>query len=54
MLKLFLMLRGFVRHFLTAEACVWRRDPLNHPDIARMDTRMLADLPFDPRSIRSE
>ena len=24
----------------------WIRDPLSHPDIARMDARALADLPF--------
>ena len=24
----------------------WVRDPLSHPDIARMDARALADLPF--------
>ena len=24
----------------------WVRDPLAHPDIARMDARALADLPF--------
>ncbi|MBO6603238.1 hypothetical protein [Rhodophyticola porphyridii] len=29
----------------------WRRDPLSHPDIARMSKRELADLPFDPTRI---
>lgn len=24
----------------------WRRDPLSHPDVARMSQRELADLPF--------
>jgi hypothetical protein len=24
----------------------WRRDPLSHPDIARMSQRQLGDLPF--------
>ncbi|MCA1403456.1 hypothetical protein I6F26_02415 [Ensifer sp. IC3342] len=24
----------------------WQRDPLQHPDLARMDERELADLPF--------
>ncbi|WP_084044231.1 hypothetical protein M728_000676 [Ensifer sp. WSM1721] len=24
----------------------WSRDPLQHPDLARMDERALADLPF--------
>ena len=30
------------------------RDPLSHPDIARMSERELADLPFDPRSFCRE
>lgn len=32
----------------------WRRDPLSHPDIARMNKRELADLPFDPARIEPE
>ncbi|NRP71284.1 hypothetical protein ILFOPFJJ_02168 [Ensifer psoraleae] len=24
----------------------WQRDPLQHPDLARMEERELADLPF--------
>ncbi|MCL6705733.1 hypothetical protein M8R20_01860 [Pseudomonas sp. R2.Fl] len=51
MLKLFLMLRGFVRRFPGDD---WRRDPLAHPDIARMDARMLADLPIDSGTILPE
>ena len=32
-----------------AQRCArWCRDPLSHPDIARMSARELADLPFDP------
>ncbi|NNV12274.1 MULTISPECIES: hypothetical protein [unclassified Roseobacter] len=34
--------------------CRWRRDPLSHPDIARMDKRELADLPIDPYWIDPE
>lgn len=30
----------------------WARDPLAHPDIARMSERERADLPFDPSTIR--
>jgi hypothetical protein len=51
MLKLFLMLSGFVRRFPGND---WRRDPLSHPDIARMDARMLGDLPIDSRAILPE
>ena len=29
-----------------AEAPVWLRDPLSHPDISAMDGRALGDLPF--------
>lgn len=29
-----------------AEAPVWMRDPLSHPDIRTMDSRSLGDLPF--------
>lgn len=54
MLKLFLMLRGFVRRLPPPASCGWRHDPLFHPDIARMDTRMLGDLPIDPRTILPE
>ncbi|WP_171060711.1 hypothetical protein [Poseidonocella sp. HB161398] len=31
-----------------------RRDPLAHPDLARMSGRELADLPFDPECIDSD
>lgn len=30
------------------------RDPLGHPQIAAMDERRRADLPFDPRAIPPE
>ncbi len=30
----------------------WSRDPLRHPDIARMDARELGDLPFPGRTVR--
>ncbi|MEP3947250.1 hypothetical protein [Ascidiaceihabitans sp.] len=26
----------------------WRRDPLSHPDIRKMNKREIADLPIDP------
>lgn len=29
-----------------ADAPVWMRDPLSHPDIETMDSRALGDLPF--------
>ncbi|AOF90016.1 hypothetical protein [Sinorhizobium sp. RAC02] len=29
-----------------ADAPVWMRDPLSHPDIETMDARALGDLPF--------
>ena len=29
-----------------AEAPVWLRDPLSHPEIEAMDSRALGDLPF--------
>ena len=29
----------------------WWRDPLSHPDIARMSERERADLPFDPGAL---
>ena len=32
-------------------AC-WARDPLSHPDIARMSERERGDLPFDSRAFR--
>ncbi|MFD1883777.1 hypothetical protein [Paracoccus pacificus] len=35
---------------LECPAC-WRRDPLSHPDIAAMDERARADLPFDPSRV---
>ena len=31
----------------------WRRDPLSHPALQVMCLDELADLPFDPRSLRS-
>lgn len=30
----------------------WSRDLLGHPDIARMDTRELGDLPFPGHTVR--
>ncbi|WP_331373671.1 hypothetical protein [Sinorhizobium chiapasense] len=30
----------------TETSLKWQRDPLQHPDLARMDERELADLPF--------
>ena len=30
----------------------WSRDPLRHPDIARMDARELGDLPFPGNTVR--
>ncbi len=32
----------------------WQRDPLSHPQIARMSKRDLADLPFDPETVRPD
>ena len=32
----------------------WYRDPLSHPDIARMSLRELADLQFRPECIEPE
>ncbi|WP_168193044.1 hypothetical protein [Rhodophyticola sp. CCM32] len=32
----------------------WRRNPLSHPEIAKMDKRALADMPFDPACITAE
>jgi hypothetical protein len=32
----------------------WYRDPLSHPDIARMSQRELADLPFCPERIKPQ
>lgn len=29
----------------------WRRDPLSHPDIRKMNKREIADLPIDPNLI---
>ncbi|MCT7374784.1 hypothetical protein [Chelativorans salis] len=29
----------------------WRRDPLSHPDLATMNERELADLPFEPTRV---
>lgn len=31
----------------------WRRDPLSHPALQVMCLDELADLPFDPRGLRS-
>ncbi|MBA8901640.1 MULTISPECIES: hypothetical protein [unclassified Phyllobacterium] len=31
----------------------WRRDPLSHPALQAMGLDELADLPFDPRRLRS-
>ena len=30
----------------------FERDPLQHPDIARMNERQRADLPFNPEKVR--
>ncbi|MDK1384687.1 hypothetical protein QN224_04610 [Sinorhizobium sp. 8-89] len=47
MLKILTMLK---RTSLTHDAAEmppdWQRDPLQHPDLARMEERELADLPF--------
>ena len=32
----------------------WWRDPLSHPQIARMSERERADLPFDPRRVTDD
>ncbi|MNL82704.1 hypothetical protein D3C87_2101470 [compost metagenome] len=40
-----------------AEAPIWFRDPLSHPDIETMDARALGDLPFGlfrPQAISAE
>ncbi|MEY9198099.1 MULTISPECIES: hypothetical protein [Sinorhizobium] len=48
MLKVFSILKriGIASDDLTEAAPAWSRDPLQHPDLARMDERALADLPF--------
>ncbi|NVP57539.1 hypothetical protein [Mycoplana rhizolycopersici] len=48
MFKLFLTLAHRARNETgSSEAdLVWVRDPLSHPDIAAMDERQRADLPF--------
>lgn len=53
MLKIF----SILEHLLPAPAdddaqASWGRDPLRHPDIARMDTRELGDLPFPGNTVR--
>lgn len=37
---------------VVAEHEIYLRDPLRHPDIARMSEREKADLPFDPYAIK--
>ncbi|PTX49709.1 hypothetical protein C8N44_10685 [Allosediminivita pacifica] len=32
----------------------WQRDPLSHPQVAKMSKRELADLPFDPETVRPD
>lgn len=52
-MKIFSILVGLVAGRVEAggsdseRAIAWVRDPLAHPDIARMDERELADLPFN-------
>ncbi|MCB1394662.1 MAG: hypothetical protein H6898_07925 [Rhodobacter sp.] len=36
---------------ITRRCARWWRDPLFHPDIARMSERERADLPFDPAAL---
>ncbi|WP_234818613.1 hypothetical protein [Sinorhizobium fredii] len=60
MLKLFSILKlAATQHGDQAEtSAAWSRDPLQHPDLARMAERELADLPFpgwpSPRTIASK
>lgn len=56
MLKIFLNFRSLFRSIeprqeLRTEGT---RDPLSHPEIAAMDERRKADLPFDPRAVPPE
>lgn len=48
MLKVFSMLKRPEAHAdgSRGPSFCWLRDPLQHPDLARMDERELADLPF--------
>jgi hypothetical protein len=48
MLKFFSMLKTASEAFddHSQAATRWQRDPLQHPDLARMEERELADLPF--------
>ncbi|WEX87742.1 hypothetical protein PZN02_000170 [Sinorhizobium garamanticum] len=48
MLKIFSILKrtGLASDSSTDAPVDWLRDPLQHPDLARMDERALADLPF--------
>ncbi len=46
MLKLFCMLRPASDASGDHRPANWLRDPLQHPDLARMEERELADLPF--------
>lgn len=36
----------------TPPCACWARDPLSHPDIARMSERERGDLPFDSSAFR--
>ena len=40
------MISWLIRIGLLAPSATEEQDPLSHPFIARMDARMLADLPF--------
>ncbi|WP_026612810.1 hypothetical protein [Ensifer aridi] len=48
MLKFFSIFKriGLASDYSTDASVDWLRDPLRHPDLARMDERALADLPF--------
>ncbi|RVM11469.1 hypothetical protein CN116_10620 [Sinorhizobium meliloti] len=48
MLKVFSILKrpGASSESVRGLASDWMRDPLQHPDLSRMDERELADLPF--------
>lgn len=56
---IFRTLRDVMKRWLGAGAkpgteADWLRDPLSHPDIARMSARERADLQFRPDCVRSE
>jgi hypothetical protein len=55
MLKIFSIFDQLLPRFLPADEEIdtaWVRDPLRHPDIARMDARELGDLPFPGAGVR--